>query len=186
MGIAALFGPADLPGKIVTSSDRRTVLVSMTALAAALLFDRQTLAQSTDAVAKPSYRGFTVDWSAARDVANFEAIEVSLKHQIDIVADCGATQQIMAFFRSQQIVVKPGQADRGHFYANRRGVTVDAVVDAPEKPVVLHELLHAYHWRVLPGAFRNAESCASTAMPRRARSIHLTPTCSRMCRNSSR
>jgi hypothetical protein len=129
----------------------------MTALAATSLFDRRTLAQSTGAMAKPAYRGFTIDWSAARDVANLEAIEASLKHQIDIVADCGATQQIMAFFRSQEIVVKPGQADRGHFYASRRGVTVDAVVDAPEKPVVLHELLHAYHWRVLPGAFRNPD-----------------------------
>jgi hypothetical protein len=36
-------------------------------------------------------------------------------------------------------------------------VTVDAAVVAPEKPVLLHELLHAYHFRVLPGAMQNPD-----------------------------
>jgi len=54
--------------------------------------------------------------------------------------------------------VTPGQGDGGgHFSANSKGVSVDAAVDAPEKPVLLHELLHAYHYRVLPGAFENAD-----------------------------
>jgi hypothetical protein len=61
-GIAARLAPADFArGKIVTSFDRRTVIVSMVALAAASLFDRQTLAQSAGAMARPAYRGFTVD-----------------------------------------------------------------------------------------------------------------------------
>ncbi len=30
-------------------------------------------------------------------------------------------------------------------------------MDAPQKPVVLHEMLHACHWWVLPDGFKNAE-----------------------------
>jgi hypothetical protein len=45
----------------------------------------------------------------------------------------------------------------GVFSTNSRGVTIDAAVDAPEKPVLLHELLHAYHFRVLPGALQNPD-----------------------------
>ena len=36
-------------------------------------------------------------------------------------------------------------------------MTVDASVVPPEKPVLLHELLHAYHFRVLPGALQNPD-----------------------------
>lgn len=115
-------------------------------------------AQSDGAGGKFVYRGFTVDASAVRDIANFKAVEGSLKHQIDIVADCGASPAISGFFKSQEIVVKPGQSDGGgHFSSNSKGVTVDATVQAPEKPVILHELLHAYHFRVLPGALQNPD-----------------------------
>ena len=104
------------------------------------------------------YRGFTVDISAVRDIPDLAEIQASLKHQIDIVADCGASPAIAAFFKSQEIMVKSGQSDGGgHFAANSKGVTVDAAVDAPEKPVLLHELLHAYHFRVLPGGLQNPD-----------------------------
>ncbi len=107
---------------------------------------------------KWAYRGFTIDPAAAQGMPNLKAIESSLRHQIDIVAGCGAKPAILAFFRSQEIAVKPGQTDGGgHFAANSTGVTVDAAVDAPEKPVLLHELLHAYHFRVLPGALKNPD-----------------------------
>ena len=115
-------------------------------------------AQGGSAGGSFAYRSFTVDASAAQDVPNTKAIEASLEHQIDIVADCGASPAISGFFKSQPIVVKAGQTDGGgHFSANSKGVTVDAAVDAPEKPVLLHELLHAYHFRVLPGALQNPD-----------------------------
>lgn len=122
------------------------------------LVDMPALAQSDGAGGKLAYRGFTVDTSAVQDLPNIKAIESSLKHQIDIVADCGASAPILAFFKSQEIVVKLGQGDGGgHFSSNSKGVTVDAAVQAPEKPVILHELLHAYHFRVLPGALQNPD-----------------------------
>jgi hypothetical protein len=36
------------------------------------------------------YRDFAIDLSEAKDAPNLEAIQASLRHQIDIVVDCGA------------------------------------------------------------------------------------------------
>jgi hypothetical protein len=138
------------------SVHRRQVLLSTAALASAL--GVPAFAQGSGGDGKFAYRAFTVDMSGAGDLANPGAIEASLKHQIDIVADCGVSPTILSFFRSQQVVVKPGQGDGGgHFSKDSKGVTIDAAVDAPEKPVLLHELLHAYHFRVLPGALQNPD-----------------------------
>lgn len=134
---------------------RRHLLVSGATIAATSLFSRPLLAQ--DAVTF-TYRGFTVDTTAAQGAPDLKAIEASMKHQIDIAADCGAMQKLIDFFKAQQIILKPGQGDGGGRFSSRvKGVSVDIAVDAPEKPVVLHELLHAYHWWVLPDGFRNAD-----------------------------
>ena len=137
----------------MTIADRRRILL-LIAAASVPLFNPRVFAQGNSA-GKFAYRGFTADTT---DAPNFAAIEASLKHQIDIVADCGASPAILGFFRSQEIVLKPGQGDGGgHFSSRSKGVTVDAAVDAPEKPVLLHEFLHAYHFRVLPGALQNPD-----------------------------
>jgi hypothetical protein len=125
---------------------------------AAALFCAPVFSQNGVVGGKLNYRGFTVDLSASQSAPNLQAIEASLEHQIDIAADCGAKPAVLAFFRSQEIVLKPGQGDGGgHFAAGSRGIVVDAAVDPPEKPIILHELMHAYHWRVLPGRFKNPD-----------------------------
>jgi hypothetical protein len=143
---------------IVMSVDRRQVLFTTAATALWSAFGATAIARGRNGDGKFSYRGFTVDMSGASDPPNPAAVEASLKHQIDIVADCGVSPTILSFFRSQEVVVKPGQGDGGgRFSTNSKGVTIDAAVDAPEKPVLLHELLHAYHFRVLPGASQNPD-----------------------------
>ena len=135
------------------SANRRQILIA----AGASLLSLPALPASADTTPL-SYRGFTLDLTGAASAPNLPAIEASLKHQIDIVADCGCSAPIMTFFKSQEILATPGQGDGGgHFSANSKGVSVDPVVDAPEKPIVLHELLHAYHYRALPDAFQNAD-----------------------------
>lgn len=135
----------------MTLLDRRRFVVAAAAIVGIAPATAQTPSTFT-------YRGFRVDISAAQGLPNLKAIEDSLKHQIDIVADCGVKADILAFFRSQDVLVKPGQGDGGgHFASGSRGVTIDAAVDAPEKPVLLHELLHAYHFRVLAGALQNPD-----------------------------
>jgi hypothetical protein len=139
----------------MVSLHRRRLLVSAATIAASSILPRVGLTQDATAFA---YRGFTVDTTAAQGAPNLNDVEKSLKHQIDITADCGTTPKIMDFFKSQTIFVKPGQGDSGGRFSSKvKGVAVDVAVDAPEKPVMLHEMLHAYHWWVLPDGFENAE-----------------------------
>ena len=139
-------------GRHMTEFDRRELILAGAAL---LLGTPSAAAQSGPTF---TYRGITVDISAAQGQPDIEDVVASLKHQIDIVVECGAKPEILIFFRSQPVAVKPGHGDGGgHFSSKEAGVTVDAAVDAPEKPVLLHELLHAYHFRVLPGALQNLD-----------------------------
>ena len=104
-----------------------------------------------------SYRGFTVDMSAAAAMPNRAAIETSLKKQIDIVADCGAKNAIMAFFRTQKISLRSSGGEDGGGRFTSAGIEIRATPQPPEKPIVLHELIHALHARYLPNANRNAD-----------------------------
>jgi hypothetical protein len=103
-----------------------------------------------------TYRGFTVDMTVVDKAANRDAIAASLKKQIDIVADCGVRPEIMAFWRSQKISLKFGSEDGGG-RARPSGIEIDATPQPPEKPIVLHELLHALHGRYLPNGGNNAD-----------------------------
>jgi len=103
------------------------------------------------------YRGFTVDISAIGNSSRRAEIEKSLTHQLDIVADCGAKPDVLAFFRAQQIVLKRGMGDVGGEFDPEGRVVIDAAPEPPEQPIILHELLHAYHARVLPDGTRNAD-----------------------------
>ncbi len=110
---------------------------------------------------KVTYRGFTVDVTAIQSMPTYSAVIASVAHQIDIVADCGARPDIIRFFQTQVIMLAPPTPQGpGHFNANQPGVTISSAVMAPQKPILLHELLHAWHFRVLPGAFRNADIVA--------------------------
>ena len=136
-------------------TSRRHLFVSAAALAGTCLLGRPHPASAADTF---GYRGFTVDTTEAQNAPNLKAVEDSLRHQIDIAADCGAAPKIIDFFKSQTIFVKPGQGDGGGRFSSKvKGVSVDIAVNAPEKPVVLHEMLHAYHWWVMPDGFGNAD-----------------------------
>lgn len=139
----------------MTATTRRKLLLTLAAFG--LLSPRASFADSLNGPAL-AYRDFSIDLSEARDAPNLEAIQASLRHQIDIVADCGAKGEILDFFKSQLIFVRPGMGDGGgRFGAGSTGVSVDVAVDAPEKPVLLHELLHAFHYRVLPQGVANPD-----------------------------
>ncbi|MGY8706853.1 hypothetical protein RAD16_14025 [Bradyrhizobium sp. 18BD] len=132
----------------MTDFDRRQLVL---AGAAILLGTRSAIAQTGPTF---TYRSIAVDTSAAQAAPNIKDIVASLKHQIDIVVGCGAKPEIMTFFKSQPVAVKPGQGDGGgHFSSKVDGVTVDASIVPPEKPV----LLYANHFRVLPGALQNPD-----------------------------
>jgi hypothetical protein len=103
-----------------------------------------------------TYRGFTVDMTIVDKAANRDAIEASLKKQIDTVADCGVKPEIMAFWRRQKIGLEIGAKDGGG-NAGPNGIHIAAAPQPPEKPILLHELLHALHGRYLPNGANNAD-----------------------------
>jgi len=125
-------------------------------LVAALLLPTADISKGVAPSAVLAYRGFTVDVSAARDAGDLGDIETSVKHQLDIVADCGAGPTVLAFFRAQRIALGPKTGNEGRF-SEKLGVQIDAVPEPTGEPIVLHELLHAFHARMLPGGFRNPQ-----------------------------
>jgi hypothetical protein len=135
---------------------RRAHILCGLGIGAALAFAR-TRACAQDDASLFTYRGFSADISDLRDASNRDAVLSSLQHQLDIAADCGALPAIIDFFRSQRITLKASAGDSGKFNSNNPGVTINAAVQPAERPIVLHELLHAYHFRALPGGFANPD-----------------------------
>ena len=99
------------------------------------------------------YRGFTVDAAA---IEGDSGARSAVQHQLDVVADCGVSADILAFFRAQRILVRPGARDR---FSRGGGIEIDTHLPM-QQPIVLHELLHAYHAFVLPQGARNPDIIA--------------------------
>jgi hypothetical protein len=103
-----------------------------------------------------AYRGFTVDITAIQHDRDAAQETAALEHQLDVVADSGVKPEILAFFRAQHIVMRPGARDR---FSRAGGIEVDTRLP-PQQPIVLHELLHAYHAFEMPQGARNPEILA--------------------------
>lgn len=104
-----------------------------------------------------TYRDFTVDMALAANMPNRAAIETSLRRQIDITADCGAKAEIVAFFRTIRIALKTDPKGGPGRFSPATGVEIHAAAQPPENPILLHELIHALHYFVLPGRNQNPD-----------------------------
>jgi hypothetical protein len=106
------------------------------------------------------YRDFVMNMVAVATLPNFAALVVAMRRQIDIVADCGAKPEIMAFFRKQPMAMVVRANFAGHsggLYTMVGGVEINPVAPPPDNPVVLHELLHALHNRYMPQSNNNPD-----------------------------
>jgi hypothetical protein len=108
------------------------------------------------------YRGFTINQSQVDNLPAAAAVLKATKQQIDIVWAVGVPEEIMEFFESVPFVLVPANTVAGGtpgLYCGRvRGVEVTTgIVTTGHKPVLLHELLHAYHDQRLPQGFKNGE-----------------------------
>jgi hypothetical protein len=142
--------------------DRRRISFSTAVAIITVLFDRSASARSNaeERRMKWTYRGFTVDHSEAQNLSDIGSIEASVKHQIDIAVDCGADPKIIEFFKSQEVTLKLGEGHGGghfNFSVDEKGVAIDAAVQPPQRPILLHELLHAFHFRMLHDSLRNPD-----------------------------
>lgn len=101
------------------------------------------------ATAATSYHGFSIDESAhplAPDVT------ASLDAQLDIVEAVGLPPAVLAILKTTPIIVDPGLRGNPGIFAVRGGtgaVYIQPISFPANKPILLHELLHAYHFGTL-------------------------------------
>jgi hypothetical protein len=133
---------------------RRTALLSLLPLAAA---QAQPLRRPppTPIAGVIQHRGFTM--RIATPVPDRTALEAAMKHQLDIVADCGVKPEILALWRTIPLAVVTGGSEPGGNFKPGRGADIFAVLPPPDNPVVLHELIHALHYRYLPQSNDNRD-----------------------------
>jgi hypothetical protein len=112
--------------------------------------ERQPEARATNTAPAPrtmEMGGFVIDRHRV-SAADWPALERKLQRQIEIVASVGLPDDVLAFFRRIPIEIDPAQNGNGGTYQQRKVILPDEPI--PEnRPVLLHELLHAYHYEVL-------------------------------------
>ncbi len=108
------------------------------------------------------YRNFNIDLKEIQNTNTLAATRAALREQIDGVFTVGVTANILGFF--QKVPLKAvrdtdGRAAPAARYneTNQTIETTAAILTAGHQPVLLHELLKAYHQQRCEGGFTNAE-----------------------------
>jgi hypothetical protein len=111
-------------------------------------------AQSGDG--SETYRGYRI--AVDRGVPNAEIGRLlqAAEHQVDLVEATRLDAGIKAFLRGFPVVVQSG-TDAGSHYGGGDSVTI--AVDDPkdDRPILLHEYMHVFHVRRLPGGLDNPD-----------------------------
>lgn len=104
------------------------------------------------------YHGWHVDLTGAKGAEPDRKMVDAVKRQLDIVEHVGLKPQVLRFMRTIKIWANPANAKFGPgHYGRSTGVDLRVKRLDPGKPIVLHELLHAYNDQVLPGGFKNPD-----------------------------
>lgn len=81
-----------------------------------------------------------------------DEVIASFHTQLGLVEAAGLPPQVLSAMKQTTIVIDPDLEDKHGVFAVRRGVgtvRLRPMVFAPNRPILLHELLHAYHFNVL-------------------------------------
>lgn len=116
------------------------------------LISLASLAPSIALAATRDYRGWTVDESALSgglDAAQWD----SLKAQIDLVESVNMKPEIKDFWRAQVLTIDPTLKEPGR--AGKMRLFLAPEPQPRENPVLLHELIHVYHFNKMPGGRTN-------------------------------
>jgi hypothetical protein len=107
------------------------------------------------------YRGFTIDETDVRGLANLDAVRAAIREQVDITCAVGLPEDLLKFFQGVPFqIVRDNENKRspGLYAPRAKKVEVTSrIVAIGHKPVLLHELLHAYHDQRLKGGYGNRE-----------------------------
>jgi hypothetical protein len=96
--------------------------------------------------------GFAVDWQGGPETP---AVAESLARQIALVRALPIDPAVMAFFAAQPIAVD--LAENTATRAGSRGIFFERRPLPAGNPVLLHELLHRFHWLRLPAGRANPD-----------------------------
>ncbi|UHC17731.1 hypothetical protein LRS73_07630 [Methylobacterium currus] len=103
-----------------------------------------------------SYRGYRIEMD--RDVPNAEIgrLRRAAEHQVDIVEATVLDGGTKAFLRRFPVIVRTGSGAGSHYSG---GDSVNIAVENPDddRPILLHEYMHVYHFRKLPGGRNNPD-----------------------------
>jgi hypothetical protein len=124
-------------------------LVLATAIVAVALIPR-AFADSRAAVIES--HGFHID---VRRISAQQVKDIlpSLSSQLAIVESVGLPSRVLVFMRTVPLVIDPTLSGSPGFYTQdqRPGmVLIQPIIFPDNKPILLHELLHAYHLQTLP------------------------------------
>ena len=101
------------------------------------------------------YGGFTIDAHRLPGGEVPPLVLASLQKQIDLVNGLEISEAAKAVFRSQTIHLTEGLQSPG--VVRNDGLFLEASVMDPDKPILLHEVLHEWMRAELPGGARNAK-----------------------------
>lgn len=136
-------------------------MTNLRLLLAALLVVAATCVSSAGACADPltfDYKGFRIDLTAARGTMPDAKMIAAVKRQVDLVEQAKLKPQVLAFMRTIPVWANPKETRTGPgHYSRRTGIDLRMPLLEPNKPILLHELLHAYHDQQLPNGFENAD-----------------------------
>ena len=164
----------DLAPKPITHS--RTLVFIITAILGSWLH----VASCNPAIPAVWYsHGFRIDGHLINS-DQYARVHDSVDEQLQIVESVGVPVDVINFFRTVPIVIDPSVEGQPAIYGrkgNERAVWIKPISLPAEKPIVLHELLHAYHDQILTlgnsdifKAYRQARE--SNMYPRQFRSAH--------------
>ncbi|MGC4073084.1 MAG: hypothetical protein QM760_11290 [Nibricoccus sp.] len=112
------------------------------------------------AALRSEYRGFSIDKSQVQKVPDLDAVEKAVCQQIDMVCSVGLSEDTLTFLQNVPLILIPPDAiprsSPGLYGRNERSVKITSrITSIGKRPVLLHELLHAYHHQKLPDGFQN-------------------------------
>ena len=111
-----------------------------------------------------AYKGMTVDVTAIESSANRDAILGALHRQVDIVDGVRLDARTVTFLKGVPVRLRAGAGgvggNPGAYSGTSKAITLDAQVYPADHPILLHELMHAYHDQRLPDGTHNAEVLA--------------------------
>lgn len=117
------------------------------------------MADASGARVLVTYKGASIDVTSIQSRPDRNAILDSIRAQIDLVDADVTDPQLREFFFSVPLVTAANLSgsDNATYTNQTRQVTLTSVSFSRDKPILLHELMHAYHDQKLPGGFANAQ-----------------------------